>query len=69
MFWLVTIPTLLLICSLLIFLTMKARQVPTSEQQDGKSYRLHPEYIRLLAYLLVILVCLAAAMYELSLYD
>jgi hypothetical protein len=34
-----------------------------------RRFRLNPEVVRAIAYVLVIVICLVAAMYEISLYD
>jgi hypothetical protein len=34
-----------------------------------RRFRLNPEVVRAIAYVLVIVICLVAAMYEVSLYD
>ncbi|MBI1289806.1 hypothetical protein GC173_00990 [bacterium] len=68
MFWLFAIPSLIIVCAIMGTLFWMAKDVPDASHRDRK-FRLNPELIRAIAYVAVILVCLIAAMYELSLYD
>jgi hypothetical protein len=68
MFWLLTIPSLLIVCAIMGVLFWHAKDVPDKEH-EARQFRMNPEIIRALAYVLVIVVCLVAAMYELSLYE
>ena len=67
-FWLAILVTFVLVGSIMTWLLLHARHVPDKEEYHTRR-RLNPDQLRLLAYVLFILVCLVAAVYELSFYD
>lgn len=65
-FWILTVISIGVTAAVMILVASKAREVPGP--RDGKArHRMNPEHLRLMAYALVILICLLATMYELSL--
>ncbi len=64
-FWILSLLSIAAVACVMVFVSMKAREVP-GESERRVRHRLNPDHLRLLAYAVVILVCLLAAMYELS---
>jgi len=67
-FWIAVTVSLTIVTAIMAWLFYMARDVPDASEHHVKR-RLNPDQLRLLAYVLFVLVCLAAAVYELSLYD
>lgn len=64
-FWTLVGITLALVGSIMGWLAFAARDVPDrSEMEPGRQRRLNPDQLRMLAYGVMILLCLMAAMYE-----
>ncbi len=65
-FWILSLLSIAAVAAVMIFVSRKAREVP-GESESRVRHRMNPDHLRLVAYAVVILVCLLAAMYELSL--
>ena len=64
-FWTLVGITFALVGSIMGWLAFAARDVPDrSELEPGPRRRLNPDQLRMLAYAVMVLLCLLAAMYE-----
>lgn len=67
LFWIMTGVTTVVVGAIMGWVAWTAHQVEDKTETRGK-HRLPPDLVRILAYVLVFLVALLAALYELSLY-
>lgn len=66
-FWILIVGSLLIVGSIMGYLAWLARQVPDASERHTR-LRLNPDQLRMLAYLLMVIICLIAAVYELQLW-
>lgn len=66
-FWILVIVSIVLVGSIMGLLAWLAREVPDASEKKSDT-RLNPDQIRMLAYAIMVLVCLLAAIYELSMW-
>lgn len=64
-FWILVIFSIALVGSIMGLLAWLAREVP-DESEKKSTTRLNPDQIRMIAYAIMVLVCLLAAIYELT---
>ena len=66
LFWILTLSSLLLVGSVMGFMAWLARDVPDPVETHSGPRRLKPDHLRLLAYALMVAICLLGATIELA---
>ncbi len=60
------IGSMLLVSAIMGYLALHAKEVPDQSETE-RPHRMNPELLRMMAYVLMLLICLLAAIYELHL--
>lgn len=63
-FWLLTLGSLLIVGAVMLLISRLAREVPDESEKNKGKRRLNPDNLRILAYAIMVAICLIGALVE-----
>lgn len=65
-FWLLTLGSLLIVGSVMLIISRLAREVPDEVEKSDRPMRIRPDNLRLIAYAIMVAICLVGALIEIA---